>query len=94
MIKPKELTGEVTKFEDGCGYYVSDGTLYGWMVNDNIRDFYTQSFKPEMIEKYFTKPKEVSTEYYNLGIFPRPKSLSDFIDICLSPDIGIKLEWK
>lgn len=47
MTKPKELSGIVFKFEDVA--YLSDNLE----DNLNIREFYTQSFKPEMIEDYF-----------------------------------------
>lgn len=53
MKKPKELIGKVRKFEDW--YIRSISGMAGLPVQktENILNFYTQPFKPEMIEDYF-----------------------------------------
>lgn len=53
MKKPKELIGKVRKFEDW--YIRSISGMAGLPVQktEDILNFYTQPFKPEMIEEYF-----------------------------------------
>lgn len=79
MNKPKELKGEVKKFEEwvrdvGIHFFVlyraadlelSNEIMLGWK---KIVSFYTQTFKSEMIEKYF-EAKNINTEEYKQIIF-------------------------
>jgi len=110
---PKELKGDVQKFEDVCGYYFTLFDYVHWRkCLAPILDFYTQPFKPEMIEEYFEgwkKEKIFGISYESGKDFVitaenlafavnrkmsdiKPKTLSDFVDVCLNSDI--KLKWR
>lgn len=87
MTKPKELSGIVFKFENVA--YLSDNLE----DNLNIKEFYTQPFKPEMIEEYFNNTLQLGEGralVYEYKI--RKLTLSDFIDACINSNI--ELEWK
>ena len=145
---PKELKGDVQKFED---YFSSQLAILDRATFDDLvkgyhklsqmmfavteaLDFYTQPFKPEMIEKYFEgweieryvggndfcfinekgrvsffhnnyirdgyridfliEAVETKRHLYLKTFFAKsyPKTLSDFVDVCLNSDI--KLKWR
>ncbi len=106
MKQPRNLEGEVKKFEDLL-YYYEQYDIMG--ADSNIHDFYTQPFKDEMVNKYFDYNEMVSIlhnkqlKYHQFSVLLKQgysiriadealKTLSDFIDACLNSDI--KLTWK
>ena len=93
MEIPKELTGEVKKFEDWIepflhlelgGNYVKDFDAVETMLE--VRDFITKPFRPEMIEGYFEFDK-------SYGEAPKTVFIGkDTIDIGLSGNITFNNE--
>ena len=116
MNKPKELTGEVKKFEDAIlhhRYGMDDPKAKLWLHRPdyitNLLDFYTQPFKPEMIEEYFEGAEvngiEVYTRHYDtfgeISIAKRDEtSGTNYYPKTLSDfvdacvNLEIKLVWK
>jgi hypothetical protein len=94
MKKPTILQGEVKEFIDEI--FNELNTFPNDTDGINIkRNFYSQSFKPEMITEYFEEDIERNKwivwddfceKYY------KQKTLSQFITNCIQA--GIKLTWK
>lgn len=103
MNKPKELIGKVKKFEEiQCKDLLKGQSTVNSVIHQQsncytlltrLRHFYTQPFKPEMIEEYFVNSLQLGEARalaYQYEV--RKLTLSDFIDACINSNI--ELEWK